>query len=167
MMLRERVPTLFLHRWRLDRRRDPTRETVARRPRRGTLLVEVAMAAVLLIIAMTLTVKVLEWVAHERRASDRRERALAEVGNLMERITAYPIEQVTPELAGRMKLTPAALRSLPGSELKVDIAGDRGGDAPEPSSKRIAITLRWRDRSGGWDSPVRLTSWIHARRKGP
>ena len=37
--------------------------------RRGSLLVEVAMAAVLLMIAMTLTVKVLGFVALERRAS--------------------------------------------------------------------------------------------------
>ena len=58
--------------------------------RRGSLLVEVAMAAVLLMIAMTLTVKVLGLVALERRASERRQRALFEVANVMERITSYP-----------------------------------------------------------------------------
>ena len=73
------------------------RSTRARR--RGSLLVEVAMATVLLMIAMTLTVKVLGFVALERRACERRQRAMLEVANLMERITAYPFDEVTPELA--------------------------------------------------------------------
>ena len=46
------------------------------RTRRGSLLVEVAMATVLLMIGMTLTVKVLGWVALERRAAERRQRAV-------------------------------------------------------------------------------------------
>ena len=37
--------------------------------RRGSLLAEVAMAAVVLVVAMTLTVKVLGWVAARARAS--------------------------------------------------------------------------------------------------
>ena len=48
--------------------------------RRGSLLVEVAMAAVLLMIAMTLTVKVLGLVALRARAAERRQRAVLEVG---------------------------------------------------------------------------------------
>jgi len=123
------------------------------------------MAMVLLMIAMTLTVKVLDWVANERRASDRRERAIAEVANLMERITTYPYDQVTPELAGRMTLSGAARQSLPDAELTVEVAGNRDAAAARPASKRIGIRLRWRNRSGEWDAPVRLTSWIETRRK--
>ena len=59
--------------------------------RRGSLLGEVAMAAVLLMIAMTLTVKVIGLRRLERRASERRQRALFEVANVMERITAHPV----------------------------------------------------------------------------
>ena len=131
--------------------------------RRGSLLVEVAMAAVLLMIAMTLTVKVLGFVALERRASERRQRALFEVANLMERITAYPFDEVTPELAGRLTLSPAARQSLPDSELAVDVAGSEPG--PGRSAKRIAIKLRWRGPDGEWVAPVRLTSWIERRRQ--
>ena len=50
------------------------------------------MAAVLLMIAMTLTVKVMGYVGIERRATERRQRALLEVANLMERITAHPFD---------------------------------------------------------------------------
>ena len=122
------------------------------------------MAAVLLMIAMTLTVKVLGLVALERRASERRQRALFEVANVMERITAYPFDEVTSELAGRLTLSAPARHSLPDSELAVDVA------APEPGqgrlAKRIAIKLRWRGPDGEWVAPVRLTSWIERRRQG-
>jgi Tfp pilus assembly protein PilV len=133
--------------------------------RSGSLLVEVAMAAVLLMIAMTLTVKVIGLVALERRASERRQRALLEVANVMERITAYPFDQVTPELAGRLTLSPAARQSLPDSELAVNVAASEPG--PSRSAKRIAISLRWRGHDGEWVAPVRLTSWIERRRQRP
>jgi hypothetical protein len=135
----------------------------ARSIRRGSLLVEVAMAAVLLMIAMGLTVKVLGLVAVERRASERRQRALSEVGNLMERITAYPFDEVTPELGRRLALTPASRQSFPGAELAVDVADDEPGAGR--SAKRVAIRLRWRGPEGEWVAPVRLTSWIERRRR--
>jgi hypothetical protein len=131
--------------------------------RRGSLLVELAMATVLLMIAMTLTVKVLAIVASERRASERRQCALIEVANVMERITAYPFDQVTPALAGRLALSRAAHESLPDSELAVDVAASEPG--PGQSTKRIAIRLRWRGSGGEWSAPVRLTSWIERGRK--
>jgi hypothetical protein len=134
------------------------------RTRRGSLLVEVAMAMALLMIAMALTVKVVGWVAHERRAAERRERAIAEVANLMERVTAYPFEQVTPELAARITLSEAARQSLKGAELTIDVAGQTASAAAQTAAKRIAIKLRWRDQSGEWVAPVRLTSWIETRR---
>jgi hypothetical protein len=136
---------------------------LTRSRRRGSLLVEVAMAGVLLTIAMTLTIRVLGTVAAERRASEHRQRALVEVANLMERITAYPFDEVTPEVARRLKLSPPAERSLPDSELAVDIASSEPGQGR--SAKRIAIKLRWRTAGGEWAAPVRLTSWIERRRQ--
>ncbi len=67
--------------------------------RRGSLLAEVTMSTVLLVIIMGMTVKVLGWVALERRAAERREQAVVEVANLMERLAAHPYDEVTPELA--------------------------------------------------------------------
>jgi Tfp pilus assembly protein PilV len=132
--------------------------------RSGSLLVEVAMAAVLLMIAMTLTVKVIGLVALERRASERRQRALFEVANVMERITSYPFDDVTPELAGRLTLSAPARQSLPDSELAIDVAGPEPGQ--DRAAKRIAIKLRWRGPDGEWVAPVRLASWIERRRQG-
>jgi hypothetical protein len=129
--------------------------------RRGSLLAEVTMAAVLLMIAMTLTVKVMGYAGIERRATERRQRALLEVANLMERITAYHFDEVTSGLAGRMTISDEARRSLPDPELVVDIAEKPPGVGRK--AKRIAISLRWRGRSGEWERPVRLTSWIERR----
>jgi hypothetical protein len=122
------------------------------------------MAAVLLMIAMTLTVKVLGLVASERRGTERRQRALVEAANLMERITAYPFDEVTPELGKRLTLSPTARQSLPDSELTVDVVGSE--PAAGRSAKRIAIRLQWRGSDGEWVAPVRLTSWIERRRQG-
>ncbi len=135
----------------------------ARRRRRGSLLAEVAMATVLLMVAMTLTVRVLGWVALERRSAERRQRALMEVANVMERITAYPFEEVTPALASRITLSETARRQLPDSELVLDVSD--GDPAAGRTARRIAIRLRWRGRGGEWDAPVRLTSWIERRRE--
>jgi hypothetical protein len=120
------------------------------------------MATVMLVIAMSLTVKVLGWVALERRAAERRRRAVLEVANVMERITAYPFEEVTPDLTRRITLSTTAGQSLPESDLVVEVTNSDPGAGR--SAKRIAIRLRWKGRSGEWDAPVRLTSWIERRR---
>jgi hypothetical protein len=136
-----------------------------RRGRRGSLLVEVAMAGVMLAIAMGLTVKVLGWIAIERRAADHRQWAAQEVCNVMERVTARPYGAVSPGAVGDVALSPQARQMLPAAELKVDVVEDdpTGGKG----SKRIAVQLRWHDRSGGWDAPARLTTWIYRGRPGP
>ena len=122
------------------------------------------MAGVMLVIAMTLTVKVLGWVAMERRASDRRQWAAQEVCNVMERVTARPYDAVSRGSVGDVALSPQARELLPGAELKVEVAED--DPAGGKGSKRVSVLLRWHDRSGGWDAPAHLTSWIHRGRPG-
>ncbi|MFO0891441.1 MAG: hypothetical protein U0790_20145 [Isosphaeraceae bacterium] len=132
--------------------------------RRGSLLAEAAMSGVMLAIAMTLTVKVIGWAAMERRAADRRQWATQEACNVMERVTARPFEAVTSESVGEEALSPQARQLLPGGELRIEVAANdpAGGEV----SKRVGVQVRWRDRSGGWDTPVRLTSWIYRGRPG-
>jgi hypothetical protein len=130
------------------------------------MLAELAMAIVLLVIAMTLVIKVLSWAAHERRVADRRERAVLEVANLMEQITAHPMEEVTPEMARGLTLSEAARQSLPDAQLGVEVASGAVNGVRELPAKRIAIRLRWRGSGGEWETPVRLSSWIHKRRRG-
>jgi Tfp pilus assembly protein PilV len=134
--------------------------------RRGSMLVEVTMATVILMIVMTVAVKTLALAARERSAAERRERALAEASNVMERLTAEPFDEVTPERAHALVLPPLARQVLAHGELSVDVS------AAEPApggvaAKRVAVGLRWRNRTGEWETPVRLTSWIYRRRAHP
>jgi hypothetical protein len=143
--------------------RHQARRRSAAKGRRGSLLAELTMATVLLMIAMTLTVKLLGWVALERRSAERRQRAIIEVANVMERITAYPFEEVNSTLARGITLSETAHGLLSGSELTCDVT--ENAPAAGRSVKRIAVVLRWRGSSGEWAAPVRLTSWIERGRK--
>jgi hypothetical protein len=132
--------------------------------RRGSLLAEVAMSGAMLMIAMALTVKVLGWVGLERKVWDRRQWAAQEAANLMEEVTSRPFEEVNAESTKKLALSPEARRLLPDAELKLEIGeNDQAGGA---GSKRVALQLRWHNRSGEWDAPVRLVSWIYRGRPG-
>lgn len=135
------------------------------RSRRGSLLAETAMSAVMLVIAMSLIARVVGWTAADRRNLDRRHWAVQEAANLMERLTARPFDSLTADSVKDAALSPEAARTLPDATLEVEVADHdpAGGD----DSKRITLRLRWRARSGEWDAPVRLASWVHRREGGP
>jgi hypothetical protein len=134
--------------------------------RRGALLADVALAAIVLLIAMSLMLKVLALVAQERRAADHRQRAALEVANLMERITAYPFDRVTPELARAMTVSETARQLLRDCDVAIDVQPADAVASTNRRATRISIALRWREPSGEWQRPVRLTSWIEHRRVG-
>ncbi|SIO07892.1 hypothetical protein SAMN05444166_2340 [Singulisphaera sp. GP187] len=125
--------------------------------RRAFTMVEVAITSLLLVIAMTVTLQVLGWVAAERRSVDRRQCAIRESANLMERLTARPWDELTAVALKEIKLSEPAARTLPGAELSVtaDEKTESGG------SKRLSLRLRWRNRAGGWEAPVRLSAWTY------
>jgi hypothetical protein len=124
-------------------------------------LTELAMSMVMLVIAMTLTVKLLGFVAHERRAAERRERALVETANVMERITAHEFDEVTPEFAGRVVVSPEARGVLHDPRLEIEVTPTE--PAAGRAAKRVVVFLRWKSHNGEWETPVRLTAWIERR----
>jgi hypothetical protein len=133
--------------------------------RRGSLLPELAMATVMMTIVMALAVKVLDYVGQQRRAADHRQRAIIEAANAMERITAEPFDAITADRARRLATSSTTTGSLPGAELDADVAEET--PRPGRSAKRIAVRLRWKGRSGEWEAPVRLVTWIERRRPSP
>jgi prepilin-type N-terminal cleavage/methylation domain-containing protein len=132
--------------------------------RQGFTLVELALTVGMLAIAMSVTVQLLGWIVAERRASERRQFAAQEAANVLERFAARPFDGVTPEAAHAVTLSEAARAVLPGAELSV-LVDDRGAS---PNARRVAVLLRWRQRSGEWEAPIRLTTWIerHAHARG-
>ena len=129
------------------------RSTVAARSgAAGSLLAEVAMSAVMLMIAMALTVKVLGWVGAERRAWDRRQWAVQEAANLMERVDGPAVRARDADAA--RELSPLSPGPAVAAGRRAE--GRRAARTTRPGgtgSKRVAIQLRWHDRSGEWDTP--------------
>jgi hypothetical protein len=123
------------------------------------------MSVVMLSIAMGLTIKVLGYAGQQRRSADQRQRAMLEVANVMERIAALPFDELTTERARRVAITPAAAGSLGGAELAVEVTDETPG--PGRAARRVAVRLRWKGRSGEWEAPVRLTTWVERRRPSP
>jgi Tfp pilus assembly protein PilV len=139
-------------------RRDTSR--TRKNHRRAFTLIELALTVFLLGLAMTGLVQVLGWVATERRAAERRQWAIAEVGNLMDHLTAPPYDRITGESARARgeAVLPEMRRRLPDADLALDV--DELEKAGEPPGKRLSIRLKWRLRGGAWEAPVRLSAWV-------
>jgi hypothetical protein len=107
--------------------------------------------------AMGVSVRVLGWIGTERRAADRRLWATQALSNLAERVSAEPFGRVAPARAKELASEAHADRVLPEAEWSIDVA-----DEPRPvPARRVALLLRWKERSGGWDGPARLTFWVY------
>jgi hypothetical protein len=130
--------------------------------RSGFGLIEMAVTGILITAAMAATLQVVGWVAVQRRAVERRERAVLEASNLMERITARTWDELTNETLGSIKISEQTASFLPGSALELKVLPME--DAP--TRKKITVEIRWSDRSGRAESPVRLVAWVY-RRGGP
>jgi Tfp pilus assembly protein PilV len=133
---------------------------IGSRARRAFTLVEVTITVFLLAVAMTTIVQVLGWVASERRAVERRQWAIEEAGNLMERVTALPFNEITSESMRAFSLSASIREKLPGPELTLNV----GETNAAGRAKQVAIAIRWRNRGGTWEAPVRLTTWSHPGR---
>ena len=138
------------------------RSKPSRKRRGGFGLIEMAVTGTLIAVAMTATVQVVGWIALERKAVERRERGLLEAGNLLERIVALPWEELTPESASKFRISPTTDGFLRGPTLGVKFTPSE--DAPV--RKKVVIEVRWLDRSGRAEAPVRLASWVYRRGEG-
>ena len=126
--------------------------------RSGFTLVEVAVTSLMVAITMILLVQVLSVVASERKNIDRRQCATREVANLMERLTRLPEHELGAAEISRSELSASAKANLPGADLSVKV-----DPSADPKGQHIRIALRWRNRAGSWEAPVRLDSWVFPR----
>ena len=129
----------------------------SRRP--GFGLIEMAITGVLIAAGMAATVHVVGWVALERRAVERRERAVLEASNLLERIDALTWDELTTESMGKVRMSESTAAFLPGPSLVLEVIPF--DDAP--ARKKIVVEIRWRERSGRAEAPVRLVAWTYRR----
>ena len=126
--------------------------------RRGFGLIELTITAIMALAAMAITVQLLGWVAAERRSVARRERALLEASNLLERLAARPWDALTADAARAVTLSAAARSALPGASLAIEVA-----PVADPEAKRVTVAITWRGRSGKAEAPARLVGWVYRR----
>jgi type II secretory pathway pseudopilin PulG len=124
-------------------------------------LIELAVAAALLGTLLTVSLKMLAASADLRRLTDQGQAAALAAGNLLERLSARPWKELTPELAAKEKLPPDAVGQLPDAELKIEIT-EQTSEADLPA-KRIAVSLVWRGPGGQPVAPLKLVTWRYMR----
>lgn len=130
--------------------------------RRGFTLAELAIATLMLVLAMSATVRSFGWMLAQRREVQHRELALQEASNVLERVTALGWSDLTSDRAAACSLSEAARHRLPGATLKVALEAQQD---PQPA-KRIRVEVGWRDRSGALQPPIRLVSWVYRHQGG-
>jgi len=139
--------------------REPTRRL---RRSRGYSLMEVTAAASLLAVVMLIAVPSLRWVAAGRRDAADRQLATQEIANVLERVTARPWSDLTPDAVASEELSAEARARLPAFELHVAVTTI----SDKPRAKRVTVELRWNDTAGRPMAPVRLSAWRYEREGG-
>jgi hypothetical protein len=131
--------------------------TVGSNRRAAFTLLELSVAGVLLVAVMALSVQVLGWVAAEKRAAMRRQWALEEAANVMDRVTALPLDRLLSQPEMEVTLSSQAQEVLPEGEVRVELIRE----PREVDARRVVVQVRWQLRPGQFAAPVRLTSWIY------
>ncbi len=127
-----------------------------RNQRRGLGLIEVAAALILLSALATLVAQIVAWSAAEHRSTQRREIAVAEAANAMERLETGDSQSLKPHAMTELPLSPTAKEMLPSGKLTSEIQEAKD----PPNGKRIVIELNWLNQAGEPELPVRLATWV-------
>ncbi len=127
--------------------------------RRGFGLPEIAVTALILALTIVIVGEGVVWLANSRRSADRKQRAIQEAANLMERISARPWNELTPEFGQSITLDPATSALLSQGKVEVIIAQTTSA----PLAKKISVAVQSRDAMGNPQRPVRLVTWVYHR----
>lgn len=129
--------------------------------RRGTSLLEVSIAAVLLAAILSTSIKMTFALVGQRRAAERRTVAIETAANVMERVAILPWNEVTSESLSQIKLPDELFLTIPSAKLTVDVTEDES-----PAAKHIVVAVSWTNRAGQIVAPVRVSAWLHPKRSG-
>jgi prepilin-type N-terminal cleavage/methylation domain-containing protein len=131
--------------------------------RRGFTLLECMVAGVLLGATALLCLQTIAATTAARRAEGRRQTALLEASNLMERLAARPWAELTTEGAKDVTLGEEAKQTLPGAQLDVRV----DDETPEPAAKRITVSITYDGPGGEPVRPARLVAWRYRAAEEP
>src|SRR5688572_24094025 len=112
--------------------------------RRGSLLVEVAVAASLVVIALIGVAQLVIVSGRQVRVLDQRRYAAQIAANALERVLARSWNEVTAERLSELSLSADDLHRLPEGQLKWELELS----SEQPPTKRINAEISWRNMAG-------------------
>ncbi len=132
--------------------------------RRAFTLTEIAAAAVMLAVMLSVCLQLIRATGVQRRGLWTRQAAMQEAANLMERLCARPWEELTPESADEFQLSEQMRSAASGAELAVEVGEPEEDAAAEAlEAKRITVVVRWPAERDQPDRSVRLVAWKYRR----
>lgn len=132
------------------------------RRRRGSLLLDAAMATVLLTIAMSVALQLITHLGRQRRAADLRQYATQTASNIMERVSQHPWESLEPGPPRQIELPAEALELLRNARCEVTVRSANDED----TLRTIVVELRWGGGGMPREASVRLIAWVAQAGKG-
>ena len=125
-------------------------------PRRGSILLDAMVATALLAVTITLSAQAISTISRAQRSAEDRSIALQIAAGALERVAAWPSQQVTADKLDEYSREHPTSDALPGTELVLTV--DEVAD--EPAARRICSEVRWRD-GAAFSKPVRLYYWLY------
>ncbi|QDU91104.1 hypothetical protein Pla175_45220 [Pirellulimonas nuda] len=141
-------------------KRVASKQPAARRS--GVTLVELAASGVMLAVLLVLATRLVLAVDRQARLAERRTQASAVLQNLMEEATTR-WQAASPEAVARLAAESSAPASLPDGALSAAVDEQ---DDPLPS-RRVTLTLRWRDFPGAEPTQAALSGWVFRGEEAP
>jgi Tfp pilus assembly protein PilV len=136
---------------------NPEPRTPNPRHRRGLSIIEATMALLILSFAVGGLVQILAVAASQRRATEIRRLALADVANQAEQIALLSWDELTAEKLIAAQPSAELAAAAPSASLKLTVQDEAGPSA----AKRIHISATWTTADGQPVEPVELTLWRH------
>ena len=126
-----------------------------RRSRKGALLTEVSMAAVVATVAIVGVVQLVFSASNQLRKRENQALIVREVGNLMEDLYSRSWSELTTDQPPILELSDELQERVPEAELEIAIELEEA----RASTLRITIRVTAPPHSNQTTGPVRLVAW--------
>lgn len=129
--------------------------------RRGFTLLEVTVAAALMILCGAIVAQMLHLVARLERSSDARQTAVRAVANRLEQLQARSWDELPVAKRTAEPVPAEVLQVLPRAQLWSEVIEQEGGPGRENSVREVRVQIDWPDAAGNRVQPVSLSGWKH------
>ena len=126
--------------------------------RSGFTIAETAVAIAILGIALGVGLQIMATTAAAEARFQRRQLAIQETQNQLERIETLAWEELTDEVSKSIVLSDVAQEQLKSPEVTVQIDEEKKTEET-PEAKRVVVALTWQEPNLEKPSTVQLVTW--------